>query len=233
MDPQKMEKKKMEQIKAVIFDMDGVIFDSERLYVKCDVQVAEKYGMKNVEEVCYRCIGTTTEETMRILRAAYGEDAPIEEMFREATVLFREYCRENGMPEKPGVRELLQFLKENKTATALASSTLTEVVKQELAEAGLLGYFDVIIGGDTVKRSKPAPDIFLAAAERLGRAPEECCIIEDSYNGIRAAHAAGSFPIMVPDILQPDEEIRSLAGIVLPSLDAVREYFLSSSDLFY
>ncbi len=211
--------------KAVIFDMDGVIFDSERAYIECDKIVAEKYGLPNMEEVAYRCIGTTIERTKQILKEYYGEDVPVEALFEEATLLFREKYKETGIPVKDGVRELLSWLKENRIPTALASSTLTKVVKQELTVVGLIDYFDVIIGGDMVTRSKPAPDIFLKAIETLGKTPEDCMIIEDSFNGIRAAHAAGSHPIMVPDILQPDGEIRTLAENVFPSLYEVLEYF--------
>jgi beta-phosphoglucomutase-like phosphatase (HAD superfamily) len=105
---------------------------------------------------------------------------------------------------KPGVRELLEYLKSSSFRTAVASSTYTHIVEKELSDAGILPFFDRIVGGDQVSRSKPNPDIFLRAAEVLDTAPEACLVIEDSYNGIRAAKAAGMRAIMVPDLLQPD-----------------------------
>ena len=127
------------------------------------------------------------------------------------------------MPQKQGIKELLQWLKDNGIKTAVASSTNRETVKQELADGGLLDYFSVVIGGDMIERSKPAPDIFMEACRQLNVLPEDSFIIEDSYNGIRAAHAAGAKAIMVPDLLQPTEEIRELVYSVQDSLVHVRK----------
>ena len=128
---------------------------------------------------------------------------------------------------KKGARELLEMLYREGIPAVLASSTKTETVIRELIAADLFGYFKSIIGGDMVTKSKPEPDIFLLAAKRAGFAPEECIIIEDSFNGIRAARAAGGYVIMVPDLKQPDEEISSLADDIKQSLDDVRELFLT------
>ncbi len=216
--------------KYVIFDMDGVIFDSERLYIECDKEVALKYGIEDmdfVEEVCRKCIGVTSEGTLRIMKENFGENIPIDEMLKDSAALFKERSIGGQLPVKPGVNELLEYLKGKGIHTAIASSTKSDIVKRELNDAGLLGYFDEVVGGDMIEKSKPAPDSFLKAMEVLECGPEDCCIIEDSFNGIRAANASGGFPIMVPDILQPDEEIRSLAGVVMGSLFDVKEYFIS------
>ena len=214
----------------VIFDMDGVIFDSERLYIECDKEVALKFGitdMDYVEEVCRKCIGVTSAATEKILKENFGKEVPVDDFLKAAAELFHEKADGGLLPVKPGVNELLDYLKENGIQTAIASSTRTDIVKKELEDAGLLDYFDKIVGGDMIERSKPAPDSFLKAMEVLGCRADECCIIEDSFNGIRAAYASGGFPIMVPDILQPDDEIRSLAGHVLESLHEVKNYFIS------
>ena len=214
--------------KYVIFDMDAVIFDSERLYIDCNKEIAPKYGcndMEKIEEICHKCIGVTMEQTLVIIRENLGEDFPLDEFWAETSGLFKEKTMGGNIPVKIGVRELLDYLKDSGIKTAIASSTKTDTVKRELSEAGLLFYFDEVVGGDMIEHSKPAPDSFLKAMEVLGSSPDECCIIEDSFNGIRAAKAAGGFSIMVPDILQPDEEIRGLAGKVLPSLLDVMEYF--------
>ena len=215
------------KFKAVIFDMDGVIFDSERLYIECNKEAARKFGitdMDMVEELGRSCIGITLEETLRKMRECLGEDFPLDEMWAQAAGLFKEKTSGGNLPVKPGVVEILEYLKDKKIPIAIASSTKSDTVKRELSEAGLLDYFDKVVGGDMIKNSKPAPDSFLKAAEELGEDPKDCCIIEDSFNGIKAAYAAGGFPIMVPDILQPNDEIRGLAGEVLGSLIEVRDY---------
>ena len=185
----------------------------------------EEMQLKNIEEVCYRCIGITETETMKIVVEAYGSEEVVTELYEKAGVYFRARYEEMGhMPIKQGARLLLEWLKKAGIPTALASSTKEELVKQELADAGLLEFFDVIVCGDMVERSKPAPDIFLHAMGLLGADPSECYIIEDSFNGIRAAHASGATPLMVPDILQPDEEMRDKARAIFKNLDEVREY---------
>lgn len=212
----------------VIFDMDGVIFDSERLYIKCNKETAPKYGITDlnmVEEVCKKCIGVTSEATQRIMKEHFGEDFPMDKFWADTSALFKERSMGGQLPVKPGVTELLEYLKKENVPTAIASSTKTETVKRELREAGLLDYFDAVVGGDMIQKSKPAPDSFLKAMEVLGCRPDEVCIIEDSFNGIRAAKASGGFPIMVPDVLQPNDEIRSIAGTVLDSLHDVKKYF--------
>ena len=214
-------------MKAFIFDMDGVIFDSERLYIDCCIEVAEKLGMDQIVETCHRCIGVTTEVTRAILLETY-RDIDLVDRFREQSVALVRSKIDSGLLElKPGVRELLDFLRAKGCHIAIASSTRTDIVEKELADAGLIGYFSAVVGGDRAQRSKPNPDIFLKAAELLGEKPENCVVIEDSFNGIRAAKAAGMTAIMVPDQLVPDEEIRGIADFVLPSLLVVKEQIKS------
>ena len=128
---------------------------------------------------------------------------------------------------KPGVNELLEFLSENGIKTALASSTKTETVKNQLRDAGILKYFTVVVGGDMVSHSKPNPEIFLQAADKLGVDPAKTYIIEDSFNGIKAAYAAGAKPLMVPDMIEPDEEIEKLCHKIFVNLHEVRDFFAS------
>lgn len=205
-------------MKAVIFDMDGVIFDSERATYLCWKKVAEDHGLERMDEVYRRCIGVTLEVTRQICLDAYGEDFPYEKFAKEASELYHERYDGGRLPIKEGVREILSYLKENGIPTAIASSTRQNRVVSQLDEAGLLGFFDVVVGGESVSKSKPAPDIFLYAAEQLGIAPADCVVIEDSFNGIRAAHAAGMIPVMVPDMLEPDDEIRGKCETVCISL---------------
>ena len=208
----------------IIFDMDGVIFDTERFWLDCCIPASEEMGMEGFAEVYPRCIGLTEPETWRVVMDAYGDRQLLEEMYEKAGEIFHRRYAEGGLPVKPGAREILQWIHEQKIPVALASSTKEEIVRKELTDAGLLQYFDTITCGDHVARSKPAPDIFLKAAERLGKAPESCFVIEDSYNGIRAAAAAGTIPLMVPDMLQPTDEIRELTRQIFHDLYEVKEF---------
>ena len=210
--------------KAVVFDMDGVIFDSERAVMQCWKEVASRHNIPDIEKAILACTGTTMVRTREIMLNLYGADFPYDEYARESSAIFHSRYDGGRLPMKPGVKELLTFLKEHDKKIALASSTRQQVVTDELRDAGVIEYFDRIICGDMVSRSKPAPDIFLKACEELNISPSHSYAIEDSYNGIRAAHAGGLHPIMVPDLLPADEEMQSLAEIVLPSLTSVMEY---------
>ena len=212
------------QVQAVIFDMDGVIFDSERLVIECWQVIADKYEIPDIVEICMRVQGNNRVETAKRFREKYGNDFPYEIYKNEVTALFRERYGNGKLPLKPGVVEVLTELKRKRVPLALASSTQMDIVKLELEEAHLLPYFDAVLGGDMAPRSKPEPDIFLAAAAALGVVPENCYVLEDSYNGIRAAHRAGMHPVMIPDMQQPTEEIRGLAEVILDNLMEALEY---------
>ena len=214
-----------ENITAVIFDLDGVIFDSERAVFNEWKLISEKYGFPNLEEPYAKCIGVNADTCRQIFLDYYGADFPYDAYCEERRRNFREKYSHGRLPFKPGVIELLERLKKEGFLTAIASSTCTETVREEIRDAGLLKYFDEIIGGDQVEQSKPAPDIFLKAAEEQGVLPEKCCVIEDSYNGIRAASAAGMFPVMVPDMLPPNDEMREKAGLIVDSLNEIRRLF--------
>jgi len=215
---------KQKNFDAVLFDMDGVIFDSEKLVTACWIEVADKYGIPDIEEACRDCIGINAVVTREKMLQRYGAEFPYDEYKAEMSALFHSRYDNGRLPLKPGVVELLSFLKEQGILTAVASSTRKEVVTREIQDAGLLAYFDVLICGDMVSRSKPAPDIFLEAAEELHAEPERCYVIEDSYNGIRAAHTAKMRPLMVPDMLPPMEEMEEKCEVILPSLFDVKEY---------
>lgn len=209
---------------AVVFDMDGVIFDSERAVMNCWLELAQKYDIKDIEKPYFACVGTTMTRTREIMLETYGEDFPYDEYARESSLMYHEKYDGGKLPMKPGVVELLSYLKEKGKKIALASSTRRETVTNQLRWAGIIDYFDVIICGDMVARSKPAPDIFLKACQELGVSPENTYAIEDSYNGIRAAHAGQLRPIMVPDLLEADDEMRGMAECVCDNLNEVIDY---------
>ena len=217
----------VKQVQAVIFDMDGVIFDSERLVIECWEEVAAKHNIPDIVEICMRVQGNNREETGKRFREKYGKDFPYETYKKEVTALFLDRYGEGRLPMKPGVVEILKELRRNNIPLALASSTRSDIVKLEMAEANLLPYFDAVLGGDMVPHSKPEPDIFLAAAAALQVEPKCCYVLEDSHNGIRAAYRAGMHPIMVPDMQKPTEEIRGIAEAVAENLPAALEYLLA------
>lgn len=213
---------------AVIFDMDGVIFDSENMVVLCWKMVADKYNIPDIETACRSCLGLNYNASMEWFLNRYGKDFPYTTYKAEMSALFHERCSGGRLPIKKGVVSLLEALRELGIPCAVASSTRQEVVVRELTDGGLFPYFDHVICGDMVSKSKPDPEIFLKAASFLGVSPANAIVIEDSFNGIRAAHAGGFRPIMVPDQVQPTQEIAALTEQVLPSLCEVEALIRST-----
>lgn len=214
--------------KAVIFDMDGVIFDSERAVYNGWLELAAKYNLADIEKIYMRCVGVNSERTRQIFIDYYGEDFPYDEYKAELSKDYHTKYDNGRLPMKPGIKELLISLKENQYKIAIASSTRTWLVEKQIEDAGLRQYFDVIVGGDMVERSKPEPDIFLKAAELLGVLPQKAYVIEDSYNGIRAAFAGAMIPIMVPDLMEPDDEMKEKARYIFKDLYEVKELLAGS-----
>lgn len=206
-------------MEAVVFDMDGIIFDSENLWLRCWAILEKEYGLKDTREAVLRCTGTTKAVTREIMMDYYGEGFDYEKFAGLSSELFHKIEKEEGLPLKPGVFELLDWLKEKKIKLALASSTRIVVVEDQLKTAGLYDYFDVVIGGDMLEKSKPEPDIYILACEKLGVKTKESYAIEDSFNGIRSAYSAGMKPIMVPDLKQPDDEMKEKSFRIATSLN--------------
>ena len=210
---------------AVLFDMDGVIFDSERAILGVWRELGQELALPEIDRIFRRCIGTNRARTEQIFREACpGLDFAAFD--REAKARFRQRYGEGRLPQKPGARQILSTLQAREIPLALASSTERSTVVRELEEAGLLQFFRRVIGGDMVRRSKPDPEIFLTAAKELNVPPENCYVIEDSFNGIRAAHAAGMHPLMVPDLVPPDREMEELAEVIFTDLSWVTSYLL-------
>lgn len=217
-------------MKAVVFDMDGVLFDTERLCQDSWIEAAEKRGLPGMEEIFPRCIGLNSNGTRQIVLEAYGEDFGYEDFRAEASALFWQYIETNGLPVMPGAEPLLRWLKNNGWILGLASSTKRSSVLNHLEQAGFSDYFSVIVTGDMVEYSKPKPDIYLLACRELGVRPREAYAIEDSPNGIRSAHAAGMRPLMVPDMIAPDEEMQRLSFRIFQNLNQVLEYLKSGGE---
>ena len=214
----------MKDFDAVVFDMDGVIFDSERVIMYCWLELAEKYHIPDIEGPYLACTGTTMARTREIMMEAYGPDFPYDTYAEEASRMFHERYDGGRLPLKTGVIEILTFLKKCGKKIALATSTRRQTVVNQLRDAHILEYFDEIVTGDMVTRSKPDPEIFLLACEKTDVSPERAYGIEDSYNGVRAAHRGGLRPVMVPDLLPADDEMKEITEAVLPDLLAVIQY---------
>lgn len=205
-------------MEAVIFDMDGVLFDTERLYMDGWIQVAKKRGIGEMEEVASRCIGLNSNDTRHLMLEYYGRDFAYEEVRTAVSTWVKTRIKIYGLPMKPGVNKILAYLQQNGVPVGLASSTSYQSVLHHLKSAGIIDYFRVIVTGDMIEHSKPQPDIYLLACRKLGVTPQEAFAIEDSPNGIRAAHSAGVRAIMVPDLIEPDEELRRLCFRVFTDL---------------
>ena len=185
---------------------------------------------EQVYKTCVKCIGTNEFQTNEFFRRDFSPfltEAECQTLRDESVRLFKKRYTEKLIPMKAGVVELLEYLKEQGIRIGLASSTRKDIVERELADAGILHYFESVTGGDVVKISKPNPEIYLIACDKMQEPPEECFAIEDSFNGIRAAKAAGMRPVMVPDIVQPTDEIRQMAETVCSDLFGVIDYLRS------
>lgn len=197
-------------VEGVIFDMDGLMFDTEPLWTDTWPIVLPEFGYAEVPAgLPDACRGSAGEVTNRIIRSYLGEDADAPAI----RVRMREEVRkmlEKGVVKKPGLDELLEFLAENDTPMAIASSSPHNLIEMNLKNAGVRDYFTCIISGQDVERPKPEPQIFQISAERMGTDPARTLVLEDSLNGVRAGAAGGFITVMVPDMIAPTDEIRQL-----------------------
>lgn len=207
-------------IKAVVFDMDGVIFDSEKLYRKHWMITGNEYNIPEItmKELCNRIAGATKEHNEKLMKSYFGQDFDYNTFRGKTMERMDEDIRRNGLDLKPGVKELFGFLKENGIKMGLATSTIQQRAERNLKNVGILEEFDRIVYGGTVPNGKPAPDIYLRACEELGVEPHEAMGVEDSINGVKSASAAGLYTVMVIDLIEPTEEIRPLANQIYHSL---------------
>ena len=210
---------------SVVFDMDGVLFDTQKVYCQTWDEVAEILNIKNFEEPAFYCIGRNRKDQEQILSKYYPEGFPFEEFYRLKNQIFDEHIERDGIPLKDGTREILEYLRSINAKLAIASSSRIDVILHHLKETGLEEMFDKVIGGDMVEHSKPSPDIYIRACKELGVEPCDTFAVEDSYNGVRAAVAAGMKTIMIPDVQPPIEELDKVIFTRFESLLELREYF--------
>jgi HAD superfamily hydrolase (TIGR01509 family) len=207
---------------AVIFDMDGLIVDSEVVYRQAILAAAAARGCDLPLALFHQMIGAPIVQNRELLFAHFGEDFDIEALLADSAARFHEiFALEDRI--KAGVVELLDELDARGLARAIATSSPRDSVERHLAPGGLLARFDAVIARGDYARGKPARDPFLAAARALAVAPEACLALEDSHNGVRAAHAAGMMTVMVPDLLEASEEMEALCVAIVATLHDVRE----------
>lgn len=216
----------MKNFKAVIFDMDGLLLDSERIVLGVFHATCASFGLGDLTEVFRRCIGTNPAMSDSILRDGLAGIVDFEEFNLVWERELKRVMEAGPIPLKSGARELLKHMESIDIPMAVATSTNTERAKERLEASGILNHFKILIGGDQVERSKPAPDIYLKAAFELSFDPCDCLVLEDSANGVKAAVGAGMTVVQIPDLVQPDEELLKLGHIVLHGLSDVWEHLL-------
>jgi beta-phosphoglucomutase family hydrolase len=214
----------MKNIDAVIFDMDGVLIDSERISFKCFQEIFKEYDYKMDEQFYLKLIGRNFNGIKEIMEREYGADFPFDIIYKKKAQLALETTNKNGVIVKPGVHELIDYLNEEGYKTAVATSTRRERALELLAEAKIKDKVNFIVCGDEVENSKPDPEIFLKAAKGLDVEPDKCVVIEDSDAGITAAYAAKMKGIHVPDMKELEEDTKDLAFNVCKNLIEVKDY---------
>ncbi|MET0290012.1 MAG: HAD family phosphatase [Pseudoxanthomonas sp.] len=201
---------------AVIFDMDGLMIDSERVSIACWSQAAQELGLPFPDGFWLRMVGLGDRDCeLLLLQAVTAEQ--VAALFARCHDLYEARTLQ-GLPLRPGILEILQLLHDHGVARAVATSTRQPRASRKLAAAGLLPFFEVVVTSSDVSHPKPAPDIYLLAAQKLGKDPARCLALEDSPAGIRAAVSAGMTAIQVPDLVHPDEELRALGHRIVDSL---------------
>ncbi len=207
---------------AVVFDMDGTLLDTELVFKTIVYEVTAGLGFEMTDDVHHRMVGSSHETTSKLLVEAYGVTFPYEMFDAECRRIMRGRM-ESSVPVKPGVPELLAELKKRRIPMAVATSSRAPHALTHLGTAGLLDMFHAIVTRDDVVQPKPHPEPYLTAARLLGVLPATCLAIEDSFSGVRAAHAAGMQTVMVPDLVPPTDDIRALCDAVMGSLHEVHE----------
>lgn len=194
-------------IHAVIFDMDGVLIDTEKHYNAAWCQAATEAGFPFTREHALLLRSCEAKEGEKLMQGIFGPSFDYYAIRERRRELVRERLAQYGLEKKPGVEETLRFLRAKGIKTAVATATALDITKSHLTTIGVYDLFDSIVSAKNVAHGKPEPDVYLYACEQIGERPQDCMAVEDSPNGIMAAYRAGLRTVMVPDLTQPDEEL--------------------------
>ncbi|MDD4715655.1 MAG: HAD family phosphatase [Oscillospiraceae bacterium] len=208
-------------IRGVAFDMDGLMFDTERLGLEAWEHVGRAQGFQMPRALWVSVFGMNGEDIRKTILSRLGENFDYDGHWKSIIAYINRQVESGGTPMKPGLKELLDYLKRNGYRFALASSTPRYRVEYYLKHAGVLDDFKTIVCGDMVRHGKPEPDIYLEATYQMGLQPEECMALEDAPRGILSAYRAGLRPVMIPDLIEPDEQTLSLLYKKLSTLHEV------------
>ena len=218
-------KKLFDELELFIFDMDGLIFDTENIYVNKGREIAAKKGYIVTDEFVKKSTGLPEEPLRKCYMEEFGEKFPFDEHAKEIRAYIHELMETEGIPLKKGVEEILEFLKNNNKKIVLATSSSYEMATKLLKSKNILKYFDDLVTAENVKIGKPNPEVFLIGAEKVNANITNSMVFEDSFNGIKAAYAAEAYPVMIPDMLEPTEEIEKLLFKKYDSLLEVIKFF--------
>lgn len=208
-------------IRGLVFDMDGLLFDSERIVQRSWELAGAILGYPHMGACIYHTLGMNLDGRNAYFREHIGEDFPCREFAQKAREQFYQIVSREGLPVKPGALELLEYAKEKGYRIGIATSSRREYAWNNLKQAGIFSYFDGGVYGDMVSHAKPDPEIYLRACECLGLPAQDCMALEDAPAGIRSAHRAGLLTVAVPDLVQPPEEIRPMIFRICGTLHEV------------
>lgn len=210
-------------LQAVIFDMDGVLLDTEKYLVECWILAAKELGFSMKREHALYIRSLAAEYARPYFKSVFGDTFDYTAVRNRRKELMEQRLLEEGIPKKPGADQLLSYLKQKGIKCAVATATDEKRARRYLKAVDLLPYFDRIVCAPMVSHGKPAPDLYLYACRQLGERPEDCIAVEDSPNGVRSAYDAGLWVIMTPDLTQPDEELSKLLYKKANSLEQIVE----------
>jgi HAD superfamily hydrolase (TIGR01509 family) len=225
-----MQMSDLKNIRAVIFDMDGLLLDSEPVGLSAFVESCRECGYEPDTRVYYKCIGTNYAGTKEVLTREYGPGFPFDDIYPIWHKKYREGITSVPMPLKPGARDILNYLETEGIKKAVVTSTRQETASKMLSNTNLLDYFEFVLGGDQIEKGKPDPEIYLTGCRRLGEEPTHCLALEDSDNGVLAAYSAGVEVIQVPDLIEPSDRVKALGHRIVRSLGEVERLFRQSTD---
>lgn len=211
-------------IKAVIFDMDGVLIDTEKHYNAAWCEAARMAGFDFTREHALMLRSCDAQLASRMMKDIFGERFDYFAIREVRRRLVAERLEKYGLEKKPGIDEILDYLHDQGIKRAVATATPLELTSQHLEKIGVKDKFDKIVSAKQVAHGKPAPDVYLYACEQIGEKPCDCIAVEDSPNGIKSAYAAGCRPVMVPDLTLPDEEVTPLLYGVADTLADLKKF---------